>query len=260
MMSWNDGSVGLCAFSRKSVAIMMADSTLLKSWAMPPASRPRLSRRCAYASASSVRRRSVTSWTVPVTSVRSLTTRVRGLSAGLFTGVEFTTTLPEGAQTERVYLRTAFSMDPQLNVLQIMGSPNNVEVGDPADWRAAFGKHVNGEPVLDGKALTQSAPAGTVFKDRADLPLMCVVAAGRFTMGAPASESDSLVSERPQRPGRVADPAASGEDAREEKRLRPLALDEFVGQPQVRSQLAIFLEAARRRGEAMDHVLFHGPP
>ena len=40
MMSWNDGSVGLCAFSRKSVAIMMAESTLLKSWAMPPASWP----------------------------------------------------------------------------------------------------------------------------------------------------------------------------------------------------------------------------
>ena len=40
MMSWNDGSVGLCALSRKSVAIMMADSTLLKSCAMPPASWP----------------------------------------------------------------------------------------------------------------------------------------------------------------------------------------------------------------------------
>jgi len=47
---------------------------------------------------------------------------------------------------------------------------------------------------------------------------------------------------------------------REEKRLRPLALAEFVGQPQVRDQLAIFIEAARIRGEALDHVLFHGPP
>ena len=33
-----------------------------------------------------------------------------------------------------------------------------------------------------------------------------------------------------------------------------------MGQPQVKGQLGIFLEAARRRGEAMDHVLFHGPP
>jgi Holliday junction DNA helicase RuvB len=61
-------------------------------------------------------------------------------------------------------------------------------------------------------------------------------------------------------PMRIADPAPFAEDLREEKKLRPLALDEFVGQPQVRGQLAIFLEAARRRGEALDHVLFHGPP
>jgi Holliday junction DNA helicase RuvB len=63
-----------------------------------------------------------------------------------------------------------------------------------------------------------------------------------------------------EHPGRLADPAPLPEDVREEKRLRPLSLQEFVGQPQVRQQLAIFLEAARRRGEALDHVLFHGPP
>ena len=62
------------------------------------------------------------------------------------------------------------------------------------------------------------------------------------------------------RPPRVADPGAFPEDLPEEKRLRPEALEDFVGQTQVRSQLAIFLEAAKRRGEAMDHVLFHGPP
>ena len=61
-------------------------------------------------------------------------------------------------------------------------------------------------------------------------------------------------------PLRIADPAPFAEDIREEKKLRPLALEEFVGQPQVRGQLAIFLEAAKRRGEALDHVLFHGPP
>ncbi|MGB0671641.1 MAG: AAA family ATPase, partial [Rhodospirillales bacterium] len=42
--------------------------------------------------------------------------------------------------------------------------------------------------------------------------------------------------------------------------LRPVALDDFVGQKQVRSNLAVFIQAARDRGEAMDHVLFHGPP
>ena len=48
MMSWNDGSVGLCALSRKSVAIMMAPSTLLKSCAMPPASWPTVSIFCGW--------------------------------------------------------------------------------------------------------------------------------------------------------------------------------------------------------------------
>jgi len=64
----------------------------------------------------------------------------------------------------------------------------------------------------------------------------------------------------PEHPSRLADPAPFPEDVREEKRLRPPSLTEFVGQPQVREQLAIFLAAARQRGEAMDHLLFHGPP
>jgi Holliday junction DNA helicase RuvB len=64
----------------------------------------------------------------------------------------------------------------------------------------------------------------------------------------------------PEHPSRLADPAPFPEDVREEKRLRPATLREFVGQSQVREQLSIFLGAARQRGEAMDHVLFHGPP
>ena len=60
--------------------------------------------------------------------------------------------------------------------------------------------------------------------------------------------------------GRIAAPEAMPEDMREEKKLRPSQLDDFVGQPQVRQQLAIFLAAARQREEALDHVLFHGPP
>ncbi len=42
--------------------------------------------------------------------------------------------------------------------------------------------------------------------------------------------------------------------------LRPTSLDDFAGQPHVREQLAIAIEAAKRRGEAMDHVLLCGPP
>jgi holliday junction DNA helicase RuvB len=59
---------------------------------------------------------------------------------------------------------------------------------------------------------------------------------------------------------RVADPEPLAEDREEEPRLRPTALDEFVGQPAIKEQLRIFIEAARLRSEALDHVLFHGPP
>lgn len=42
--------------------------------------------------------------------------------------------------------------------------------------------------------------------------------------------------------------------------LRPQSLKEFIGQQQARENLHVFIEAARARGEAMDHVLFFGPP
>ncbi|OYQ24980.1 Holliday junction branch migration DNA helicase RuvB [Sandarakinorhabdus cyanobacteriorum] len=42
--------------------------------------------------------------------------------------------------------------------------------------------------------------------------------------------------------------------------LRPKGLDEFIGQAALRDNLGIFIAAARSRGEAMDHVLLHGPP
>jgi holliday junction DNA helicase RuvB len=49
------------------------------------------------------------------------------------------------------------------------------------------------------------------------------------------------------------------EDAAEAS-LRPLSLDEFVGQAQIRDNLGVFIAAARARGEALDHVLLFGPP
>ena len=64
----------------------------------------------------------------------------------------------------------------------------------------------------------------------------------------------------PEHHERLADPEPLAEDRDAEPRLRPTALDEFVGQAAIREQLHIFLEAARRRNEALDHVLFHGPP
>ncbi len=46
----------------------------------------------------------------------------------------------------------------------------------------------------------------------------------------------------------------------EENPLRPLNLDEFIGQPALRENLKVFIEAAKSRGDAMDHVLLFGPP
>ena len=42
--------------------------------------------------------------------------------------------------------------------------------------------------------------------------------------------------------------------------LRPQYLDDYIGQKGVKENLKIFIEAARRRGEPLDHVLFYGPP
>ena len=55
------------------------------------------------------------------------------------------------------------------------------------------------------------------------------------------------------------DPASSQEEVFE-RALRPKSLDEYVGQEKIRGQLSIFVEAARNRKEALDHVLLFGPP
>ena len=45
-----------------------------------------------------------------------------------------------------------------------------------------------------------------------------------------------------------------------DRTIRPLLLEEFVGQEKIKSNLSIFIQAAKNRGEALDHVLFYGPP
>jgi Holliday junction DNA helicase RuvB len=57
---------------------------------------------------------------------------------------------------------------------------------------------------------------------------------------------------------RLITPARRPEDA--DAALRPKRLDEFVGQAAARENLRVFIEAARQRGDALDHVLFFGPP
>ncbi|MEL6478004.1 MAG: Holliday junction branch migration DNA helicase RuvB [Pseudomonadota bacterium] len=57
----------------------------------------------------------------------------------------------------------------------------------------------------------------------------------------------------------VTDPAHQPPDEAE-RALRPQSLTEFTGQAEARANLAVFIEAARRRGQAMDHLLLYGPP
>ena len=59
---------------------------------------------------------------------------------------------------------------------------------------------------------------------------------------------------------RAVSPAEQGDDGEQEARLRPARLTDFVGQPQVRENLSIAMQAARMRGEALDHVVIYGPP
>ncbi len=54
--------------------------------------------------------------------------------------------------------------------------------------------------------------------------------------------------------------ASSSQEEIHERALRPKQLEEYVGQEKIRGQLQIFIEAARRRNEALDHVLLFGPP
>ncbi len=58
----------------------------------------------------------------------------------------------------------------------------------------------------------------------------------------------------------IAPEAATPQEDSLERALRPKVLDEYVGQEKARGQLEIFINAARSRGEALDHVLLFGPP
>ena len=59
---------------------------------------------------------------------------------------------------------------------------------------------------------------------------------------------------------RLVAPELSGEDGEVEVTLRPKTLDEYIGQDKAKENLSIFIEAAKGRDEALDHVLLYGPP
>ena len=59
---------------------------------------------------------------------------------------------------------------------------------------------------------------------------------------------------------RIANPKLTVEELKSEAMLRPKTLDEFVGQPELKANLSVFIKAAKQRGEALDHTIFYGPP
>ena len=59
---------------------------------------------------------------------------------------------------------------------------------------------------------------------------------------------------------RAVAPQYSVEDAATEVSLRPKTLEEYVGQEKVKDNLSIYIQAAKMRGEPLDHTLLYGPP
>lgn len=59
---------------------------------------------------------------------------------------------------------------------------------------------------------------------------------------------------------RIIETEITEEDVRVEPSLRPQTLDEYIGQEKAKQNLKIYIEAAKQRGDSLDHVLFYGPP
>jgi Holliday junction DNA helicase RuvB len=59
---------------------------------------------------------------------------------------------------------------------------------------------------------------------------------------------------------RITSPEIKNDDLKYENTVRPKKFDEFIGQAKVKENLKVFIEAAKNRGEVLDHVLFYGPP
>ena len=59
---------------------------------------------------------------------------------------------------------------------------------------------------------------------------------------------------------RIVAPEYNDEDGAVELSLRPKRLSEYIGQTKVKENLSVYIEAAKRRGDALDHVLLYGPP
>ena len=74
------------------------------------------------------------------------------------------------------------------------------------------------------------------------------------------SQRETAQETNAQRENNELTPQAGPQEKAYEIALRPSRFDEFVGQPKLKSNLRVFVEAARARGEPVDHVLLCGPP
>ncbi len=59
---------------------------------------------------------------------------------------------------------------------------------------------------------------------------------------------------------RIVQPSVSAADSDIELSLRPKLLEEYIGQDKVKENMSVYIEAAKKRGECLDHVLLYGPP
>jgi Holliday junction DNA helicase RuvB len=72
--------------------------------------------------------------------------------------------------------------------------------------------------------------------------------------------SATRTSHLPQETKRLVTPRTRVEDVQLERNLRPRRIAEYIGQDRVKATLSVFIEAAKRRGETLDHMLLYGPP
>jgi Holliday junction DNA helicase RuvB len=89
---------------------------------------------------------------------------------------------------------------------------------------------------------------------RPDFPAPPVAPSSTVDAGVAAHELPGVMSDR------LIAPQGSSEDERIESSIRPKKLADYLGQVPVREKLGVYIEAARRRGQALDHVLIFGPP
>ena len=74
------------------------------------------------------------------------------------------------------------------------------------------------------------------------------------------AEEEDLWASEPKHRERVVAPELTEDDLEADRKLRPQTLDDYLGQERVKQSLHLAIDAAKQRGECLDHVLFFGPP